>query len=104
MSYKLVKDETELNYQINVITAPWIYSCFSNIDRFEVDGRVFSYTTLRDFDLQICRCSIYNEEYMQRKGGKSVLKAYLEGDESERVRKYYGRLNKGHFSMDFESL
>ena len=56
---------------------------------FKTNGRISSITSYKDH--------IYTSYF--RRGGKSVVLEYTNGVRSERIIKYYYRLNRAHFSM-----
>jgi len=97
--YQIKKDGVRTEYQLISPLLPWVECVYENVYTRKVDGRLFTNTLLRDFDYTICRCAIFNSNYVQRRGGKSVIKMYLEGNREPRVVKYFNRLNLNHFSM-----
>ena len=56
---------------------------------FKTNGRISSITSYKDH--------IYTSYF--RRGGKSVVLEYTNGVRSERIIKYYYRLNRAHFFM-----
>ena len=58
---------------------------------FKTNGRISSITSYKD------HIYIYTSYF--RRGGKSVVLEYTNGVRSERIIKYYYRLNRDHFSM-----
>lgn len=97
--YQIKKNGVRTEYQLISPLSPWVDCVYENVYTRKVDGRLFTNTLLRDFDLTICRCAIFDSNYVQRRAGKSVIKLYLEGNREARVVKYFNRLNLTHFSM-----
>ena len=60
---------------------------------FKTNGRISSITSYKD------HIYIYIYTSYFRRGGKSVVLEYTNGVRSERIIKYYYRLNRDHFSM-----
>ena len=96
--YSVSRHRSSTFYQIIVPLSRWTECTFKNFVTKKVDGQLFTFTLLRDFDLQICRCAYFKNEYIQRRGGKSVVKEFLQGNREPRVVKYFNRLNRNHFS------
>ena len=70
------KNGVRTEYQLILPLSPWVDCVYENVYTRKVDGRLFTNTLLRDFDLTICRCAIFDSNYVQRRAGKSVIKLY----------------------------